>query len=124
MHFSGFLNLSRAIGIAAVLAASLVLVSAFHVTGQTVPLDDDDVGGVVNSLNGPEAGVWVIAQTNDLATPFVRIVVTDELGRYVLPDLPQATYQIWVRGYGLVDSPKVAASPGRVVDLTAVLAPD
>src|SRR5438045_161665 len=63
-----------------------------------------DIAGVVTSSKGPEAGVWVIAETTDLPTKFVRIVVTDDQGRYLIPDLPQATYQIFVRGYGLLDS--------------------
>jgi hypothetical protein len=42
----------------------------------------------------------------------------------VLPDLPKANYTVWVRGYGLVDSQKVQAAPGRVLNLTAVAAPD
>jgi hypothetical protein len=86
-------------------------------------IDPDDLGGVVTGPKGPEAGVWVIAETAELPTKFARIVVTDDRGRYVLPDLPKATYQVWVRGYGLVDSPKVTASPGRLLDLTAVPAP-
>jgi hypothetical protein len=89
-----------------------------------VSIDDDDIGGVVTGPGGPEAGVWVIAETTDLPTPFTRIVVTDEQGRYLLPDLPAATYTVWVRGYGLVDSPKQAATPGSHLDLTAVVAPD
>ena len=72
----------------------------------------------------PEAGVWVIAETRDLDTKFVRIVVTDDLGRYLVPDLPDATYEVWVRGYGLEDSEKVTASPGNIVNLAAVTAPD
>src|SRR5207249_10416618 len=83
-----------------------------------------DLGGVVTSANGPEGGVWVIAETTDLPTKFARIVVTDDRGRYVLPDLPKASYRIWVRGYGLVDSPKVQSAPGKIVNLTAVPAPD
>ena len=78
----------------------------------------------LRSPNGPEAGVWVIAETRDLPTRFMRSVVTDDQGRYVLPDLPKAKYQIWVRGYGLVDSPKVESEPGKHLDLTAVPAPD
>jgi hypothetical protein len=85
---------------------------------------DDDIAGVVTSGSGPEAGVWVIAETRDLGTRFAKIVVTDDLGRYVLPDLPKAHYEVWVRGYGLVDSPKVAAQPGTALNLTAVVAPD
>jgi hypothetical protein len=82
-----------------------------------------DLGGVVRSASGPEAGVWVIAETTDLPTKFAKIVVTDERGRYVMPDLPKASYRVWVRGYGLVDSPKVQATPGRILDLAAVVAP-
>src|SRR5438270_8502994 len=88
-----------------------------------VEIDADDIGGVVTSRFGPEAGVWVIAQTTELGTRFAKIAVTDERGRYVVPDLPKAHYQVWVRGYGLVDSPKVAAEPGQHLDLAAVVAP-
>ena len=45
----------------------------------------------------------MIAETKDLPTKFAKIVVTDERGRYVLPDLPKANYTLWARGYGLVD---------------------
>jgi hypothetical protein len=68
--------------------------------------------------------VWVIAETNDLPTRFVRIVVTDDQGRYLIPDLPKARYSVWVRGYGLVDSPKSPSTPGATLALTAVPAPD
>ncbi len=88
-----------------------------------VAIDNDDIGGVVTGPNGPEAGIWVIAETKDLPTRFAKIVVTDDQGRYVLPDLPKAKYQIWVRGYGLVDSPKVESEPGKQLNLTAVIAP-
>src|SRR5258708_6494766 len=88
-----------------------------------VAIDGQSIGGVVTSRFGPEAGVWVIAETNELGTRFAKMVVTDDRGRYVLPDLPKASYQIWVRGYGLVDSPKVAGEPGKLLDLTAVVAP-
>src|SRR5215467_8787990 len=91
-------------------------------TAADIKIDPDDIGGVVTSSKGPEAGVWVIAETKDLPTPFIKIVVTDDRGRYVLPDLPKATYSVWVRGYGLVDSAKVKAAPGKIVNLTATLA--
>ncbi|NIP56963.1 MAG: carboxypeptidase regulatory-like domain-containing protein, partial [Gemmatimonadetes bacterium] len=91
---------------------------------RAVSLDADDIGGVVTGPEGPEAGVWVIAETDDLPTRFVRIVVTDDEGRYVLPDLPDATYRVWVRGYGLVDSPETRAVPGALLDLVAMPAPD
>ena len=84
----------------------------------------NDIVGVVTGPKGPEAGVWVIAETSDLPTKFVKIVVTDDRGRYVIPQLPKANYSVWVRGYGLVDSPKRRAAPGATVNLQAVIAPD
>src|SRR6266446_1135756 len=89
--------------------------------GGGVALDSDDIGGVVASSKGPEAGVWVIAETTELPTKFVRIVVTNDQGRYVVPDLPRATYQVFVRGYGLVDSVRVPAKRGQHLDLKAVV---
>src|SRR5512132_3945356 len=86
-------------------------------------IDADDIGGVVTGPNGPEAGVWVIAETTDLATRYIKSVVTDDQGRYLIPDLPQANYEIFVRGYGLVDSAKTRSTPGRTVDLVAQPAP-
>jgi hypothetical protein len=83
----------------------------------------NDLSGVVRSANGTEAGVWVIAETTELPTKFTKIVVTDDRGRYLIPELPRATYNVWVRGYGLVDSPKMQAAPGKILDLTAVAAP-
>src|SRR6185369_12804965 len=90
----------------------------------SVQIDNDDIGGVVMGANGPEAGVWVIAETRELPTRFARIVVTDDQGRYVVPDLPRANYDVWVRGYGLVDSTKIKSVPGKIVNLTAVKTPN
>jgi hypothetical protein len=92
--------------------------------GGTVAIDADDIGGVVTGPKGPEAGVWVVAETTDTPTRFIRSVVTDAQGRYVVPDLPKAKYQVFVRGYGLVDSPKIGAAPGQQLNLKAVPAPD
>ena len=89
-----------------------------------VPVVADGIGGVVSGPKGPEAGVWVIAETHDLATRFIKIVVTDDQGRYMLPELPKGKYDVWVRGYGLVDSKPVESTPGKTVNLTAVVAPD
>jgi len=90
----------------------------------TVTIDADDIGGVVTGPGGPEAGVWVIAETTDLGTKFAKMVVTDDQGRYVLPDLPKAKYKVWVRGYGLVDSAKVDSEPGKTLNLRATPAPN
>jgi len=116
-------------------SATLVLAAALMAAAGGAPLDAQqaadpairiggaDLGGVVTGANGPEAGVWVIAETTDLPTKFAKIVVTDDRGRYVVPDLPKANYSVWVRGYGLVDSAKVRTAPGKIVNLTAVVAP-
>jgi hypothetical protein len=106
----------------AALAAGFPLASQAQQT-PAVEIDDDDIGGVVTSRFGTEAGVWVIAETTELGTRFAKIAVTDERGRYVVPDLPKAHYRVWVRGYGLVDSAKVAADPGKILNLTAETAP-
>jgi hypothetical protein len=111
-----------AIGVALVAATSQSTMTAGQ-GGDRVAVDPDDIGGVVTSSIGPEGGVWVIAETSDLPTKFVKIVVTDANGRYVIPDLPKANYSVWVRGYGLVDSPNVQSAPGKALNLTAVIAP-
>ena len=109
-----------ALAAAVLLAAAGLSFDAPTVSAQTdIVLDADDIGGVVRGPNGPEAGVWVIAETDDFPTRLRKIVVTDDEGRYVLPDLPAADYAIWVRGYGLADSAKVTARPGGTLDLTA-----
>ena len=111
------------IGLAVVLLASLSGAGAMQLPRDPVQIDSDDIGGVVSGPGGPEAGVWVIAETTDLPTKFGKIVVTDDAGRYVLPDLPKANYYVWVRGYGLVDSPRTQAAPGKLLNLTATQAP-
>src|SRR5215470_10804943 len=88
-----------------------------------VQVGDNDLGGTITSANGPEAGVWVIAETTELPTKLAKIAVTDDRGRYLIPDLPKAKYSVWVRGYGLIDSAKVQAAPGRTLDLNAMVAP-
>ncbi len=111
-------------GIAVLLAAGQARLSAQQNPGAAIRIGDTDVGGVVTGANGPEAGVWVIAETKDLPTKLAKIVVTDDHGRYVVPDLPKANYSVWVRGYGLVDSPKVQTAPGKILNLNAVVAPN
>ena len=103
-----------ALALVVLVSTSLLWVSAQSPAGD-VAIDPDDIGGVVTGPKGPEAGVWVIAETTSLPTKFARTVVTDDRGRYVLPDLPRGDYQVWVRGYGLVDSPKQPGKPGQQV---------
>jgi len=108
-----------------VVLASGVAVATLSARQPPAPAADaDDLAGVVRSSKGPEAGVWVIAETKDLPTPYVKIVVTDAQGRYLVPDLPKANFSVFVRGYGLVDSPRVNTVPGQAVNLTAVIAPN
>ena len=105
-----------------VVASVVVLLVAVPSALRAMP--EGYISGVVESSHGPEAGVWVIAETDELETKFVKIVVTDDRGRFVLPELAEATYDVWVRGYGLVDSEKVKLSPDRDgVHITAVVAP-
>lgn len=101
------------------LTGSLIQTNAGQ-SNEAVRVDRDDIAGVVTGPRGPEAGVWVIAETTDLPTKFSRTVVTDDRGRYLVPDLPNANYNVWVRGYGLIDSRKVQSMPGRNLNLTAV----
>ena len=94
-------------------------------TAQNAPaMDGDDIAGTVTGARGPEAGVWVIAETKSLPTKYAKIVVTDDRGRFLIPDLPRGSYSVWVRGYGLVDSPKVTSAPGKMLSLKAVAAPN
>jgi len=108
-------------------ALALFLVSPpSPLLAQTVPgiaVGAAEIGGVVTGAGGPEAGAWVIAETTDLPTKFAKIVVTDDSGRFMIPDMPKAKYKVWVRGYGLVDSPKVDGEPGQTLNLRAVPAP-
>ena len=112
-----------AVSFAALLTVTSAKLNAQQSTESQIRIGGSDLGGVVTSAKGPEAGVWVIAETADLPTKFAKIVVTDDQGRYVIPGLPNASYSVWVRGYGLVDSPKLQARPGAIVNLTAVEAP-
>ncbi len=119
-----FLSGIASIALAASMAVGTQSAQAQQPQQQRVAIDADDIGGVVRGTKGPEAGVWVIAETTDLPTKFTKIVVTDDQGRYVIPDLPSANYQVWVRGYGLVDSPKLRGKPGQMINHTAVAAPN
>ena len=114
----------RAVALTAALAVTVV--AGWLVAGPAAQTERPDgvITGTVTSANGPEAGVWVIAETDELETTFVKIAVTDDRGRFLLPELPEATYDVWVRGYGLVDSEKVSLVPGAEdVALTGVVAP-
>ena len=84
---------------------------------------EGDIIGTITSSNGSEEGVWVIAETTDLPTKFIKSVVTGDGGRYLIPDLPEASYKVWVRGYGLLDSAGVTVAPGATVDIRATVAP-
>src|SRR6188474_357050 len=121
----GFNARTTTVAVVSILLSSLVIAISGQSGGRSaVQIDNDDIGGVVTGPKGPEAGVWVIAETTDLPTKFARIVVTDDRGRYVIPDLPKAAYDVFVRGYGLVDSPRVKSAPGRQLNLKATPAPD
>ncbi|HEY6863931.1 MAG TPA: carboxypeptidase-like regulatory domain-containing protein, partial [Burkholderiales bacterium] len=114
----------RSAGLFALAAAvAAALIAACAGTGPGAAPGANDIAGTVSGPSGPEAGVWVIAETTELPTKYAKVVVTDDAGRYVIPELPKAEYSVWVRGYGLVDSPKVSAHPGQTLALTATVAP-
>jgi hypothetical protein len=108
-------------GVAALL---LCPIAALQAAGSEPRTAATEIGGTVTSAHGAEAGVWVIAETRDFPTRFAKIVVTDEAGRYLIPELPQAKYRVWVRGYGLVDSPGVDATLGHRLDIATTIASD
>ena len=104
-----------------VVAILMVLGSAWTmVSGQNG--ESATITGVVTSASGFEAGVWVIAETDDLNTKFRKIVVTNDHGRFLVPQLAPANYTVWARGYGLVDGIPVTARPGQDLQLAAVVA--
>ncbi len=115
-------------------ASALLAVAAFAVAGLShaqapTPAKRAYPEGFISGrvVNGaaPEAGVWVIAETKETNTPFIKIVVTDDQGSFTLPQLPDATYNVWVRGYGLLDSAKVKGRPGDTsLELKAETAKD
>src|SRR5262245_57517705 len=119
----------RFFGVIAGLTGATVLCSFLFITSHAqqqapdVAIDNDDIGGVVTGPKGPEAGVWVIAETRDLPVRYIKSVVTDDRGRFVVPDLPPASYSVWARGYGLVDSAKTTSRPGQRIAITAKVAP-
>ncbi|MDD9959321.1 MAG: carboxypeptidase-like regulatory domain-containing protein [Gammaproteobacteria bacterium] len=104
---------------------SIVLISSLSLRVTAQDQNTGVISGTVQSQNGPEAGVWVIAETDDTPTHFTKIVVTDDAGRFVLPELPEAIFQVWVRGYGLVDSEPTSLRAGATnVSLKAFVAGD
>src|SRR5689334_8909085 len=122
INMSAFKVLARSMMFASLMVLAILTPNPVYAQ-QLVKIGPTDIGGTVVGKAGAEAGVWVIAETTELPTKFARVVVTDDQGRYLVPDLPAANYTVWVRGYGLVDSAKVTAKPGQLVNHTAVPAP-
>jgi hypothetical protein len=127
-HHSGSITSSRwhpsLLGSMAVAALLLCRITTAHAARTEPPIAPTAIAGTVTSAHGAEAGVWVIAETHDFQTRFAKIVVTDEAGRYLIPQLPAARYRVWVRGYGLIDSPGVDATPGQHLDIATHIASD
>lgn len=100
--------------------ATMSFMQSEVVSAAEIDISAHDIGGQVSGTSGPEAGVWVIAETRDLPTKYAKVVVTDDQGRYIIPELPDATYKVWVRGYGLQDTAQVEARPGKAIDFNAM----
>jgi hypothetical protein len=114
-------------GLTALAITGYLVSTRNHVNAQqaaSLKIDGDDIAGVVTSSKGPEAGVWVIAETTDLPTRYIKEVVTNDRGQYLIPDLPKARYTVWARGYELLDSPKIQTEPGKLVNLQPTVASD
>src|SRR5688572_17739955 len=94
-----------ALGVAAL--TSVGLLAVLQAQSPTPRMPQGFISGTVESSKGREAGVWVIAQTTQTPTPLTKIVVTGDDGRFVVPELPNVAFNVWVRGYGLVDSKPV-----------------
>ncbi|MEE3182826.1 MAG: carboxypeptidase regulatory-like domain-containing protein [Pseudomonadota bacterium] len=101
------------------LAIGLSILATFNIS---TAIALDDIEGMIRGPDGGEAGVWVIAETTDLRTTFRKIVVTDDDGRFLIPDLPDASYDVWSRGYGIDDSYKESARPGDRLTINASVA--
>src|SRR5258708_137903 len=80
---------------------------------EAVYIGDNDLGGLATSANGPEAGVWVIAETTGLPTKFAKVVDTDDRGRYMIPDLPKANYNVWCLAMGSLIRPRCNPRPAN-----------
>ena len=110
------LHRHRRVSFYALVIATFVMGCCGPVNAQqkaALSVGSDAIGGRVTGPNGPEAGVWVIAETTDLPTKFAKMVVTNDQGQFLIPQLPSAKYKIWARGYGLVDSDKQDVVPGK-----------
>ena len=115
MTFRQFLFASAA-------AAGIAAAIFSGANAQQATVSNDNIGGVVTGPSGPEAGVWVVAETTDLPTRLIKSVVTDDQGRYLIPELPKANYEVFARGYGVNDSARAKSEPGNVVNLTTTTA--
>jgi len=113
---------NRVLTFGTVIAVGIVCIFSLSSIPATADGNNGTIDGVVQSTAGPEAGVWVIASTNELETVFRKIVVTDDEGRFLIPDLPDAAYSVWARGYGLLDSETVNASIGETIELAPTVA--
>ena len=75
------------------------------------------IQGTVTGDKGPEAGVWVIAITHELGTQMIKTVVTNDQGKFVIPELPAVSYKVFVRGYGIEDSAMTDARPSTTAQV-------
>ena len=66
-----------AVSFAALLTVTPTKLNAQQSTESQIHIGRSDIGGVVTSAKGPEAGVWVIAETADGRRTSARSVADD-----------------------------------------------
>ena len=108
---SKFTSALLTVGVICLIAKFAVFPSNAQQKGAAAAGPQGYITGTVQSDKGPEAGVWVIAETKETSTGLIKIVVTDDRGRFMLPELPTASYKVWSRGYGILDTAPLEMKP-------------
>ncbi len=65
--------MSKRFRVMSMLGMVALFVAGLAAVGGPAVAADGDISGVVTSASGPEAGVWVIAETYDFDTSFRKI---------------------------------------------------
>ena len=91
----------------------------------SIPIDGDDIGGTVTSAEGARS-----RRLGHRGDRRIRDALRENRRHGRSGSLSGSgsaagqLFKVWVRGYGLADSAKSDAAPGKIVNLTANVAPD